>query len=213
MTQTAAFWDGIADGYAKSPIRDVEAYEYALGRTRSYLTASDRVLELGCGTGSTALLLSDSVGSIMASDLSPKMVEIGRRKAAEKGAENVEFLVADVHAAQRTGAPFDAVLALNLLHLLDDLPEALASIHATLRPGGHFISKTVCTSGGRWPLRFRLMKFALPLLQRLGKAPFVTFRTIEELEGEIQAAGFEIVETGNYPVSPPSRYIVARKPE
>ena len=58
MTATAKFWDGIAEKYAKSPIRDIESYEHTLQRTVSYLKPTDQVLELGCGTGRTALRLS-----------------------------------------------------------------------------------------------------------------------------------------------------------
>ena len=51
MTDAATFWDKIAPKYAKDPINDVASYEYTLGRTLSYLTEDDSVLELGCGTG------------------------------------------------------------------------------------------------------------------------------------------------------------------
>ena len=61
MQETMKFWDGIAEKYAKRPISDMAAYEYTLGRTRSYLKPEDQVLELGCGTGSTALLLAGDV--------------------------------------------------------------------------------------------------------------------------------------------------------
>ena len=53
-----------APKYAKSPIKDVPAYEYTLGRTRSYLKPTDAVLELGCGTGGTALKLADAVAHL-----------------------------------------------------------------------------------------------------------------------------------------------------
>ncbi|MCG8445153.1 MAG: class I SAM-dependent methyltransferase [Hyphomicrobiales bacterium] len=56
------------------PVRDVEAYEYTLERTRSYLAKTGRVLELGCGTGSTALLLAGITGN----DISPNMIGIAR---------------------------------------------------------------------------------------------------------------------------------------
>lgn len=211
MTNEAAFWDGIAARYAKSPIRDMDAYEYTLGRTRSHLGGDDSVLELGCGTGSTALLLADGVRRIVASDLSPKMIEIGREKARQKGTSNVEFVVADVSDPKLAGTPFDAVLALNLLHLIPDLPRALADIHGLIRPGGLFISKSVCRPDRALPLKLRLMTWALPILQMLGKAPYVNLMRISELEAQVTAAGFEIIESGNHPVMPPSRYIVARR--
>jgi ubiquinone/menaquinone biosynthesis C-methylase UbiE len=49
--------------------------------TRKHLSASDNVLEVGCGTGTTALLLAPSVKQITASDISSRTIEIAREKA------------------------------------------------------------------------------------------------------------------------------------
>ena len=48
------FWDRLAAGYAKKPVPDEEAYARTLERVRAHLTPNDRVLELGCGTGTSA---------------------------------------------------------------------------------------------------------------------------------------------------------------
>ncbi|MFC3612480.1 class I SAM-dependent methyltransferase [Lutimaribacter marinistellae] len=209
MKPDAAFWDGIADRYAARPIDDPDAYQYTLERTRAYLGANDSVLELGCGTGSTALLLSPQTGRYVASDISHRMIEIGQEKARQQGESHVEFTTADLHDAQFAGAHFDAVLALNLLHLVRDLPGALARIHDMLESGGLFISKTVCTPGPGAPFKYRLMRLLIPVMQMLGKAPYVNIRPVAEFEEMLTQAGFKIVESGDHP--PPSRYIVARR--
>jgi len=211
MQTAVKFWDKAAEKYAKSPIRDMEAYRYSLERTRSYLRPGDRLLEVGCGTGSTALLLADAVDHITASDVSAKMIEIGTGKAGEDGVENVSFVTADVLDERLTGAPYDVVMALNLLHLLPDLPAALARISTLVKPGGLFISKTICPYGKAMPFKYRLMKLLIPIMQLFGKAPYVNFMTAQALEQMISNQGFKIIETGNYPASPPSRYIVAKK--
>jgi len=144
MQTATQFWDKTADRYAKMPIRDVEAYEYTLERTRSYLAKTDRVLELGCGTGSTALLLAGSVAGITASDISPKMIEIGREKAEKEGVANARFLAAGVFDEAIDDGPYDAVRAFNRIQLIDDTDAAMRRIHALLKPGGTFISKTPC---------------------------------------------------------------------
>ena len=215
MKQAVQFWDGVAEKYAKSPISDMDAYTYSLDRTRSYLTPDDRVLEVGCGTGSTALLLAESTGHITASDLSANMIRIAEGKARDQGVDNVSFVTADVlddALDPATGSePYDVVMALNLLHLLRDLPAAIGRIHRLLKPGGLFISKTICPFGKAMPLKYRFLKLLVPVMQLVGKAPYVNFMTIETLEHAITAGGFKIIETGNYPASPPSRYVVARK--
>ena len=209
MQQAATFWDGIAEKYAKSPIRDVEAYEYTLGRTRSYLSSTDRALEVGCGTGSTALLLAGDVAHITASDISEKMIAIARQKADADGVSNASFVASDLFGPALDDGPYDAVLAFNLIHLIEDTPAVMKRMNALVKPGGLFISKTVCTPGKGTPWKFRLLKLIVPVMQWIGKAPFVRFMSIPELERHIEEAGFDILEFGDHP--PPSRYVVARK--
>ena len=102
--------------------------------------------------------------------------------------------------------PFDAVLAFNLLHLLPDRQNALSNIRAMLAPDGVFISKTPCL-GGAW----RVLQPVIALLRMMGKAPDIQFLSRSKLERDIRTAGFEIIETGDYPRRPPSHFIVARK--
>lgn len=211
MQSSAKFWNDAAEKYAKSPIADMDAYTYTLERTRSYLSPNDNILEVGCGTGSTALLLARDVRHVTASDLSDNMIRIGSEKARGQGVLNVTFVKAELFDRAIESGPYDAVLALNLLHLLEDTPAAIQRISDLLKPGGTFISKTVCRPGSGTPLKFRIIKMILPLLQLIGKAPYVNFMEIRELEEIISSAGFKIVETGNYPAHPPNRYIVARK--
>lgn len=209
MLDAAQFWDKMAESYARSPIGDMDAYEYTLGRTRSYLSADDHVLELGCGTGSTALLLAPHVAQIDATDISQNMITIAQGKAKEAGIINADFKAADAISA--SDQRYDAVLAFNLLHLIEDVDATLASIAAQTKPGGLFISKTVCKPNGGLSFKHRLMFLALPLMQMIGKAPFVRFSEIADWDARVEAAGFKIIETGNHPIAPPSRYIVARK--
>lgn len=211
MQNTKTFWDGTAQKYARSPVRDMVSYEYTLERTRSYLRSSDQVLEIGCGTGSTALLLAPAVAHITASDLSDRMIDIARRKASEQVVSNVQFVASGIEEPVFEPGPYDAVLAFNVIHLLNDPARAMRRIHAMVKPGGYFISKTVCKPGKGTPLKLRLILMALPLMQWFGKAPFVNFMEIAELEQHVSDAGFKIIETGNYPKAPPSRFIVAQK--
>ncbi|MCB4456687.1 class I SAM-dependent methyltransferase [Leisingera sp. McT4-56] len=210
MTADARFWNKIAPKYAKSPIRDMDAYRYTLERTRSYLKADDAVLELGCGTGSTAIELAPGVARIVATDLSEAMLEVGRERTWDAGAANIEFHCCS--AGQAPEGPFDAVLAHNLLHLLPDLEQVLNGVAARLRPGGLFISKTPCLGESRGSWKYWLFSAAIPLMRLAGRAPsYVDFMDIRKLEAAVQKTGFEIIETGNYPADTPGRYLVARR--
>jgi ubiquinone/menaquinone biosynthesis C-methylase UbiE len=198
------FWNRIAGRYAARPLRDVAAYEAMLADVASRLKPSDRVLELGCGTGGTAIRLAVGVTHWTATDFSSEMIEIARAKPA---GDNLSFVVADAGNAF-DGGPFDAICAFNVLHLVDDHPAALARIFANLRPGGLLISKTWCFAD--MPLKLRAL-FAL--LRVVGMFPAVTSLTLSQLRQAILEAGFEIVEErifGKYRQNP---YVVARKPD
>ncbi|KIC46920.1 hypothetical protein RA28_04110 [Ruegeria sp. ANG-S4] len=211
-SKDAAFWSKISRKYAANPIRDMDGYMSTLERTKSYLSPDDSVLEIGCGTGSTALLIAPEVAHITATDIAPGMIEIANEKLATEHAPNVTFKVAEVLEHSLDGAEYDAVLAHNLLHLVPDLDHALDHIFSLVRPGGVFISKTVCAPERRG-LKFALIsKVAIPVMQVFGKAPFVEFISAAELEQKIGRAGFEIIETADQIGTLRSRYVVARKP-
>ena len=206
MASTAQFWDRHADGYSKRPVKNMEAYDRTMERTRAYLQDTDKVLEIGCGTGTTALRLADAVDRITATDISGRMLEIGQRKADDQNVTNVGFQKFVLDDDTFEPGSFDVILAYNLLHLLEDTPGSLTRIRELLKPGGRFISKSICLKGqGTW------MRFLIPVMQLVGMAPHVNFWTVADLEDLVRQAGFEIVETGNYPAKPPSRFIVATR--
>ncbi len=91
MANNAWFWDRIAKRYARSPIADQAAYERKLDKTREYLTPEAEVYEYGCGTGSTAIAHAPYAKHILATDLSAKMIDIARGKAADAGIGNITF--------------------------------------------------------------------------------------------------------------------------
>lgn len=205
---TAKFWDRAARKYAAAPIRDMASYEYTLERTRSYLRPDHRVLELGCGTGSTALLLADAVAAYTGTDISSEMIAIAREKA-KTGPAGLAFEVAGAGDAARGPARYDVVLALNLLHLVPAPEAVLRDIHDRLPAGGLVISKTVCLAEPSIGLKRFAFAALIPLMRAVGKAPFVQRFTFAGLERMIDAAGFDLIETGTGPSM--SRYIVARK--
>jgi ubiquinone/menaquinone biosynthesis C-methylase UbiE len=189
----AAFWDRIARKYAADPIADVEGYERSLSRTLGYLNGGDAVFEFGCGTGSTALRLAPSVGRILATDISTKMVAIAREKAEAAACPNVRFEVAGPGWDDLPDGGFDVALGFNVLHLVADRAAVLTAVHRLLKPGGLFITKTPCLK--EMGLGVRL---AVPVMQAFGRAPYVAFFHAEELERTITDAGFEIVERGRH---------------
>ena len=204
--ETAAFWDKIAPKYAKKPVADPTAYAQKLDRVRALLRDRDRVLEIGCGTGSTALHLAPAVAEIVATDISREMIAIAEDKRKAAGATNVTFVQADA-AETLYEAPFDLIMSFSLLHLVEDVPEVLGSVYAQLKPGGLFVSKTVCL-GDASPL-LRLFVRALGVF---GLAPKVTAVTRAELSRALVHAGFDLVECRHFGKGQLNPFIVAQRP-
>ncbi|MCM2562189.1 class I SAM-dependent methyltransferase [Lutimaribacter sp. EGI FJ00015] len=207
MTTPEEFWSKAAPRYAKMPVRNIDAYKRTLARTRNYLSPGDHALEVGCGTGGTARELAPNLGHITATDIAPEMIRIAQERARDEGVTNATFVAADI--ADSPAGPFDVVLAHNLLHLVPDTQAALADLRDRLKPGGVFISKTVCLGQPGLNWKIRLVLKALPLLQWLGKAPRLQRLSGAEIEAMITDAGFEVLEAVTDPET--SRYIVARK--
>ena len=204
----ARFWDRTARKYAADPIKDMDGYGRTLDRTRHFMRGADTVLELGCGTGTTALKLAPHVSRIEASDLSSEMIAIAREKAAAQACGNVEFSVGTPDRMPWPDGAFDAVLAFNLWHLVADRASALAHVHRVLKPGGVFVSKTPCLAE-----MTPLIRLAVPVMQLVGKAPYVAIFSAPALEQEIETAGFTIVERARHGAGRKDAriFIVARK--
>lgn len=204
----ARFWDRIARKYAADPIADMAGYERTIERTRHYLKGEQTAFEFGCGTGTTALRLAPALARIVATDISGGMIAIARERAEAGKHANVEFAVAAPDAAPWPDETFDIALGFNVLHLVAAREAALSGIRRLLKPGGLFISKTPCLKEMN-----PIIRIAVPVMQLLGKAPYVSSLSAGELEREIAAAGFEIVERAHNASRgrDPRPFLVARK--
>ncbi len=209
MINAATFWDKTAPGYAKRPIAEPDAYERTMQRTLDHISPQDHVLELGCGTGGTALRMATKAAHVTGSDISPAMIAFGEAAVKEQGVQNVRFVAADLRSAELADR-YDIVAAFNLMHLVEDVDGALADIRGRLAPGGLFISKTPTKPTSMLSPIFWLLRVALPVLQLLGKAPFVRMSPLAEWEAAIMRAGFEIIESDTHNKNFPSRFVVAR---
>ena len=207
MSAETKFWDKIARKYAASPIKNMDAYEATLKRVRGHLSPDIKVLEQGCGTGSTALLLAPDAGDYTATDISPAMIDIAREKLAENPVAGLNFTVSGASETRFDAGVYDRVLNFNLLHLLEDLPGSLRRSKQLLKPGGLLITKTPCLGQMNWFIR-PLIK----VMQMLGKAPYVSVFKRTDLEQAMRHAGFNIIESHTFDGAPNSVFIVAQKP-
>lgn len=100
------------------------------------LAKGPRVLEVGAGTGGTAreLLKDAGVHEYVFTELSPLLLAQAQKSLVDP---RLRFQVLDLDAREwDVGSGFDVALALNVLHLAQDVSAALAHLHSVLRPGG-----------------------------------------------------------------------------
>ncbi|TKV69280.1 class I SAM-dependent methyltransferase [Marinobacter panjinensis] len=204
MKDSKTFWDKTARRYAKSPVRDVDTYQKKLAITQGYFRPDWSVLEFGCGTGSTALTHAPYVKEILATDISGKMLDIAAQKARDAGVENVRFQQGTLESLELEPESFDAVLGLNILHLLENAEVAVSRVYEVLRPGGIFVSSTALVAD-----LLVLWRLLIPAMQMVGLAPFVNRFNRDTLVSMLTNAGFSI----EYEWQPnkTSVFLVARK--
>lgn len=114
----------------------------------------DRVLDIATGIGEPAVTAARRVGAdgrVVATDIAPGMLEIGRERAAELGLANIEFREADAEELDLPEEEFDAALSRFGLMFLPDLGEALRRIRRSLVSGGRFAA-AVWSSPERSPV-------------------------------------------------------------
>lgn len=115
----------------------------------------ERVCDMGCGTGSEALLAARLVGPtgrVVGLDLVPEMLDLAWRGARRAAVANVDFVQADAAAVPLSDASFDVVVSNGVLNMVVDKEQALADAYRLLRPGGrlHVADLTLLESSATW---------------------------------------------------------------
>lgn len=103
------------------------------------LQAGERVLDVGCGCGATTLAAALAVaprGEVVGADLSKPMIEVARRRAADAGVDNVQFVQADAQTHGFGDTTFDVAMSRFGTMFFADPGAAFANIARGLRFGG-----------------------------------------------------------------------------
>ena len=207
MQSGARFWDRIALWYSRTPVRDEESYQKKLQMTREYFTPDTEVFEFGCGTGSTAIYHAPYVKKISALDVSGKMIEIAQARAKAKNINNVSFNVGSIEDYAVVNESYDVVMAHSILHLLKDKDQAITKARAMLKPGGVFVSSTLCMGDA---FAMKAIAFAVALVSYTGLLPSLNIFSAEQLVESIKKAGFTIEHRWR-PGAKAALFLIARK--
>lgn len=125
----AQFRHVILPGFGIHSDRALERHPPAVG---------ERVLDIGCGFGDTSRQLAELVGpdgEVLGVDAAPRFIEAARREAADAGAENVRFEVADVQGDALAGELDYAFARFGTMFFANPVA-AMRNVREALRPGG-----------------------------------------------------------------------------
>lgn len=120
----------------------VQSSDHARGESLERLVELTRpqphwtVLDVATGGGHTALAVAPRVARVVASDLTPAMLEATARHAASRGAGNLSFVVADAEALPFPDASFDLVTCRVAPHHFPDVGRFVREAARVVRPGG-----------------------------------------------------------------------------
>ncbi|MCA9531928.1 MAG: methyltransferase domain-containing protein [Myxococcales bacterium] len=186
-------WEGvIAAGFADATERllDMAGVRQAM-----------RVLDVACGGGSQSVAAARRVGpggEVLATDISPAMLEHVRRRAAREGLGHIHTLESAAEEFDRGLPPFDAAICRLGLMLFPSPPRALDAIRRALAPGARFAALVFTT-----PARNGFLAQPMAtLLRHAGKAPpgpgtpgLFALGSPGALEAQMAGAGFTAIET------------------
>lgn len=154
------------------------------------LSSGERVLDVGCGTGTLAIDVKRQVGRegvVQGIDASEEMIALARKKADSRGV-GADFQVAAAQDVPFADATFDVVLCTMVMHHLprDQREAAIAEMFRVLVPGGRVLIVDLSREGNRLA---RLNPIALVH----GKESLDTTRQVEDL---VRKQGFADVAMG-----------------
>jgi phosphatidylethanolamine/phosphatidyl-N-methylethanolamine N-methyltransferase len=139
-----AYWNRHARNYDRSMLLLGRPIPRMIALTETELQGAGDVLEVAAGTGLLTLPVARVARRLVATDYSEAMIGLLQQRVHEAGLTNVECSRRDLYELGFPPASFDAVVCANVLHLIPDLPRALAALQTVLRPGGRLVAPTFC---------------------------------------------------------------------
>jgi len=194
MHPAALFYDRLAADYDReqfcSPVSIARRTEYALFEARlpSLLSPSDRVLEIGAGTGIFTLPIARRCREVTAVDISESMLEILKGKAAGEGLGNIRTIAGNAETIDLEG-PYTVACAFSSLEYLADLRAFFHRLADHIEPGGtvYFIAA-----------RRSLFRLFAQVGNAMRQGMWLKAHSRREIEALLSASGFEQIRIGSH---------------
>lgn len=142
--KAAATYNAAADFYDAT----VNSFWDQFGRRtieRLRLQPGARILDVCCGSGASAIPAAEKVGSkgfVLGVDLAEQLLDLARKKARDRGLQNIEFRKGDMLELGLSTSEFDAVVCVFGIFFVPDMRAAIRALCHVLRPGGQLAITT-----------------------------------------------------------------------
>jgi peptidoglycan-N-acetylglucosamine deacetylase len=190
----ALFFDGLAPDYDREqfrfPVSIVRKAEYALFEARlpSLFSTSDRVLEIGAGTGIFTLAIARRCREVTAVDISVSMLEILKGKAAGMGLDNIRTVVGNAETMDLDGS-YTVACAFSSLEYLTDHQAFFRRLVDHVEPGGTLYFTTA---------RRSLFRLFAQIGNAFRQGIWLKAHNRREIEAILSASGFEEIRIGSH---------------
>ena len=164
--------------------------------------SGEQILDMAGGTGDIAFRLARSGASVTVADINPAMLEVGMKRAQERGIDGLVWSEANAETLAWPDRFFDAYTIAFGIRNVTDIPAALREAHRVLRRGGRFFCLEFSTT--QWPgFAQAYDTYSHRIVPKLGKLladdedsyrylieSIRRFPDMPKFEGMIRAAGF-----------------------
>jgi peptidoglycan/xylan/chitin deacetylase (PgdA/CDA1 family)/protein-L-isoaspartate O-methyltransferase len=194
MHPAALFYDGLAADYDReqfcSPVSIVRKTEYALFEARlpSLFSPSDRVLEIGAGTGIFTLAIARRCREVTAVDISASMLEILKRKVAGEGLGNIRTIAGNAETMDLEGS-YTVACAFSSLEYLTELRAFFSRLADHIEPGGTLYFITA---------RRSLFRLFAQIGNAMRQGLWLKAHSRREIEDMLSASGFEEIRVTSH---------------
>jgi SAM-dependent methyltransferase len=161
----------------------------------------ERVLEIGCGTGATTVLLAEAVGAhgrVLGVDIAEPMLAAARQRVAQSGLANVTLMLADAQTYRFDPARFDLIVSRFGVMFFSDPRAAFANLCGAARPGGRlcFACWAPLAENPQWLLAYEIVQRRLgPPAPKDPRAPGpLAFSDPDYVREFLAAAGFADID-------------------
>lgn len=117
---------------------------------RPHLREDARLLDVGAGPGTITADFAELVEHVTATEIGDAELALSRALAVERGIQNIDFAVEDVHALSFPDDSFDVVHAHQVLQHVADPVQALREMRRVAKPGGIVAARDADYAGFLW---------------------------------------------------------------